>query len=331
MSTPYMRVCADPFNAPAVGIPDEYEGLTVPFKLRTAINATTNAAGAFLVAFTGRLDGSSTDSYSNVATAATATTITAFAGTDHPDLTSFSANFRTYRPVSAGIKVYYTGAESTTAGILTVGHLEGLATTTVDGKEWPLDISDWVDLPGAYTHSCAAMTEPLMAVARCYDRPGFASPSTIINQYFPSLFVSGLNLPASSTVVRIEAVLNLECVPYVGNQVSQHLSSVTAPNTSHMEMTSRRLATTKVGPASTLARNMLSLSSMVSKRKKRPSKKRRKRKLTYPTAAKYSNSTGRLSSMIPVTYRQVPRGVRRPGPSIGSGIRNLRRRLDLDY
>jgi len=306
MSSPYMRVCADPFNAPPVGLPDEYEGLTVPIKLRTATNITTNNAGAYLATFTGRIDGTATDSYANSATlTAGTTTITGFTGTDHGDLTSFSTNFRYCRPISAGIKVYYTGAEATTSGILSVGHLEGLQTTTVSSTEFPLAVEEWIDLPGVYSHSCASMTEPLMAICRNYDRPVFANVATDVKTYFPSLFTAGVNLPASLPVVRVECVLNLECIPFIGNQISSHLTSKVPPSYQAIEMVGRRLSTAKSGLASIVQKPLTigSGSKPRSSKKKKRTKKRSARRMT---------SSARVTMRYPGmnTYKQVSRGTR---------------------
>lgn len=273
----YFDVCRDPWDAPPAGLPDLYESHSVPLKLKASFLINSQADGTFVVAFHPLLSG--TTGFSAVGSS-TAGSITAVAGANHPDITSITAQFNSWRPISVGVKCFYLGAEGTSSGVISCGHNDNFQFTTAGiGNNFPTAISDWSDLPNSSSSAVAALTEPMAVAARAFDRAGFnAVVNTIISLAFPTCWVTGTNLPASIPVCRIEVALNIEAIPFYGNQLTAHLQTQTPPNEAAIASVHRRLGVVRTG---TLSKVM----SMVGGPTKRKTTRRRKpRKRTYKRA-----------------------------------------------
>lgn len=225
----YYSVCHDPWNAPAAGVADEFSNPTVVMKVKTAHNITTNNAGnAALVVMPGNWDAG----YTYLATVTAGTdTITAYVGSSHADYASLAAIYGQFRPVSVGVKVYYTGAESTTAGLITLGAMPigGLPSITAGlNGSLPVSVADWNDLPGTKTIACAAMTEPFCLAAHSFDRPQFKlfSDNNSGVDFFPDVCVGITGGAASSNCLRVEVTFNLELIPLMSTFQSQQMAAI---------------------------------------------------------------------------------------------------------
>jgi len=226
--TGYYNVCHDPWNAPAAGVADEFSNPTVCLKVKTAHTIQTNTAGNAAIAF---MPGDWDTGYTRLATVTAGTdTITGYVGGPHNDYASLSGLYNLYRPVSVGVKVYYTGAESSTAGLITLGALPlaGNPSITPGQGGLPTAVADWNDLPGTKTIACAAMTEPFCLAAHSFDRPAFTilSDNAGCIYWFPTVLVGITGAAASTNCLRIEVTFNLELIPIMSTFASNQLASV---------------------------------------------------------------------------------------------------------
>jgi len=293
----YFNVCKDPWDAPPAGIPDQFESHSVPFKLKASYLVSSQPDGTFAAAFHPTLNSTSTG-FSALATSTTGN-ITAFGQAVHPDAPTVITQFSLFRPVSIGAKVFYLGAEATSAGVISTGHNDYMIANTAQiGTSFPTAIADWSDLPNSSSMAVSTMTEPIAVAARSFDRPAFGILSnTNTTASFPTIWVTGTNLVASTPVVRIEVSFNIEAIPYHGNTLTAHLQSVTQPDEAAMAAAHRRLGVVRTGPLSKL------MKVAAAKRKATGPKRKRKRK--------YKKSG---ASMKTTQLMQPPRGNRRPTP-----------------
>ena len=247
----FVAVLKDPWNAPAAGVADEFSSPTACMKLKSAVSITTNATGnAALAVQLGSLSGF----HFIAATAVTNDVITAWtSGTGHPDYASMVATYNKYRPVSVGVKVFYTGAEQTTAGLITVSVVDGIGTPTTSNM--PTSIAEFADLPNTKTVASASMTEPLCAAAHMFDRPKFMGwTATDWIDFFPTLIIGVTGAQVSASVLRVEVTLNLELLPLMTAFAAHHYTSPVPASEVHM-VTGRRLPTSRVasGEAAVIA------------------------------------------------------------------------------
>lgn len=291
----YAKVIADPFDAAPCGIPDEYEAQTVSIKLKASYTVSTNDNGSFALVISPVIDGGAGSNYSALASCtATTSNISAFTASDHPDAATHTANFYLWRPVSAGMRVFYLGAEATSAGVIGVGHNDALiATTGGIGTQFPTAIADWFDMSGVFSQSVTAMTEPSMVAVRNFDRPVFTGLSaTSQTTNFPAMWVVGTNLPVSlASAVRVECVLNCEMIPYHGNALTSHMQNITPPSAATIISAHRQLGTVRTGTATELAKDVVMTSSLQKNKKKRSATlaRRRARPAYKPYPKKYGN------------------------------------------
>lgn len=238
--SPFTEVCKDPWGAPAHGVTDEFSSPTAALKLKSATSLTTNSSGNAAIGIQGT---SLHSSHFNVATV-TVDAITNWTATvaAHPDYTSLAATYIKYRPVSMGVKVYYTGAEQTTAGLISISAIEGSSLSFV-----PTTVSEMADLPNTTTIASAAMTKPLCGACHMFDRAKFMQwNSSEWVDFFPYFIVAVSGAQASSACVRIEVTINLELLPILTAFAAHHASAVVPSSASDMEQT-RRLTVSRTG------------------------------------------------------------------------------------
>lgn len=272
----YFNVCRDPWDAPPAGIPDMFESHTVPLKIKASYLITSQADGTFVLAFQPLVSNAFTASGTG-----TAGNITAFALAGHPDIASLTSQFSVWRPVSIGAKIFYLGAEGTSSGVITCGHNDYMNLSTANiGTTAPTAIADWNDLPNASAQAVATMTEPMAVAGRSFDRSGFKilTGGTAFLESFPTVWVTGTNLPTGIPVCRIEVSFNIEAIPYYGNTLTAHLQSVTTPNESVIMDTHRRLGVVRAGNLSKV------MTAKSAPRKKGKAKRKRKTKRKYKSA-----------------------------------------------
>lgn len=222
----YYDICKDPWNAEPAGVADEFSMPTVAMRLKSAFTLNSNNVGACGIGFqAGNLD----TGFSVVPTITVGTTtVTAFSTyTKHADYDSLNAIFGYFRPISVGVKVYYIGAESTTAGLITLGSFP-ISANGIGNGLLPADISDWNDLPGTKTIAPAAMTEPFCLATHSYDRPSFRALGSDLasGDFFPVMLVGGTGLAVSTNVLRVEVTLNVELIPLLTTFQSHQRAAV---------------------------------------------------------------------------------------------------------
>lgn len=317
----YGKLVANPFDATPVGLPDDYEGQTVPIRLKASYVVGTNDNGSYAGVFCPSIQGTASYNYVQSAVCATTTSnITAFNTASHPDNATFVANFHAWRPISAAIKVFYLGAEASSQGVIAVGHSDGLNPATANiSTHFPTAIPDWLDLPGSFSQSVTSMTEPSVAIGRNFDRPTFQPIGT--GQHlltFPALWVVGTNLPVSApSIIRIEAVINIEALPLHGNAITAHLQSVTSPDPLGMAMEHRRLAPVKTGVSSSVLRTPSPIKKGApSHRPKRYKSMRRRHGPTATRGVAYLGAKYGFGGFVqPSKYKR--KGAKRGGPYRG--------------
>lgn len=242
----FINVCKDPFGAPPAGIADDFSAPTCPLKLRSAHYIQTNTLGHCAFVISPVIDGGAAWAYANTATATASDTISAWVGADHGDLAALSAAYTSWRPVSLGVKAYYVGPQSTTAGIMTVAPIQGLSAPIT---QLPTSITELADLPGAVNVAAATMTEPLVCIANMFDRVGFALLGSGNHAYtMPSVVIALTGGLASTNVLRVEVSMNCEYLPLYSNIVSSQAATPQGTSSSAMD-TVRRLGAYRIGSA----------------------------------------------------------------------------------
>jgi len=210
----YMEVLANPWEAPPTGIIDEFAGKTCSLRVNATHNLSTGSGENYVA---GMIKCNDIDSAAfadldiNDLTGATEGTATLSAMPGYSDL---AAHYSAYRPVSMGVKAYYTGAEGATSGTVSIVCVNGVDSTS----KMPTDFDDWFNLEGCKTVACASMTGPLCAAVHSFDRPRFGDLNrTDTHLFFPTIFVFGVGLPASTTAIRLEISYCLELIPLFGS------------------------------------------------------------------------------------------------------------------
>jgi len=250
VSAGYVNTCLNPWVETPSGVADEFSMPTSTLKFRSSHTVTpTSTGGHIMVGFqpwAAAVASGVGPSFLNYATGFTGTTsVIATYGNDyHPDVATMTTNFDRLRCVSCGVKVYYTGSEQATSGVLSiipvVSTVMGLATM-------PTDIAAWTNMPGAKTVAAASMTEPLCGAFHAFDRPQFHFATDVTGQArFPSFAVIGLGLEVSKACVRIEVELNLEVLPKLITPINANQFNPQAYNQGALNIT-RRLDSTRVG------------------------------------------------------------------------------------
>lgn len=242
-SKDYAAALANPFDGPVSGVIDEFGGKTVAFRInQTQLLSTTAGVG-----YTGAVIKTTNLSGIPIQTLASDAAGTTFVASAVPleGAADLIAHYDTFRPVSMGVKVYYTGAEATTAGTVSVAVVNGVTTY----NDFPSDFDSWFNLPDSHTVACASMTEPIVAICHSYDRPRFSSwTATTQDLFFPAIGVWGAGLPANVTgVLRMEISWVVEAIPMYGSVLTQHQAAVTPSDPVAMSIVQRRLAVARVG------------------------------------------------------------------------------------
>lgn len=248
-SSTYVSTCLNPWVESPSGVADEFSMPTSCVKFRSTQGSATSTGGHLLTIINpwaiGSVAGVGTQFLSYGASfSTTTTTLLTYGDGTHPDVATINQNFDRVRTVSAGVKVYYTGAEQTTSGTLTVVPIISVLPSMTS---MPTDIGTWTNMPGAKTVAAAAMTEPLCGAFHSYDRPRFHLGNDVNgNAWFPSFAIIGIGLQASSACIRVELEVNLEVVPKLITAINANSFQVAAYNDTAMQ-TTRRLDSARVG------------------------------------------------------------------------------------
>lgn len=281
-SKEYLRCITNPWGEPAA-IADEFSAPTAAVKCRSVHQLTASDNGAALIVF--QPFDLFNVWYQQAAFTTGTNTISNFGQYNHPDVTAINSYYNQYRTVSIGVKVFYTGAEQTTAGIIGIVPLLGVyASTTAT----PTDLTAWTQMPNAKTVAAAAMTEPLCGVAHSFDRPIFHTNTVQAFNCIPSLAVLMIGGQPSTSVLRIEVQVNIEVLPKLTSAFQGLATQPTAHDPSQMNM-ARRLTPARVGLEAEVTK---APASMTRKRKTVRSTSYPSRKRT--TASRYA-PTGLLT------------------------------------
>lgn len=295
-SNGYLSTILNPWIETPSGVADEFSMPTQCIKLRTATALPQSAGGFSALVFNPWAVGVANAWGQNATFATTTSTISGFNTLNHADLTQLETDFTRIRTVSVGVKVYYTGAEQATAGTISI---VPIISTTASITSLPTDATAWLNMPGAKTVACAAMTAPLCGAFHSFDRPKFHELTDLSSQsIFPSFAVLCLGT-STGNVLRIEIETNLEVLPKLITTFNANAYSVVVPNQGAMNI-SRRLDSTRVGSVShvtSLAHASLTKTSM---------RRKRKRSGRGMNASRYSSKRSSKK-----TYRKKKRSTRR--------------------
>lgn len=248
-SNAFIKCVADPFHAAPAHLPDEFQGLSTPMKLRTSTVITPLAGGLAAWAFQPSL----LASYQN-ATAVTAAGVVTWnaAYTPHDDYTALEASYSQYRIISVGVKVSYIGQADQAQGEIVVLPFQASQNVTGAVAPLPANINDWRDNVSATTHSVPSMHKDIAIALHNYDRPPFATSTTgnfVAN--FPQVAIGFLGVPEAvdKAQFRIEYFVNIEAIPRQ-NSIHQHLATRSSTSTAGIAV-SRRLQPMQVSGGGT--------------------------------------------------------------------------------
>jgi len=301
-SSSYLACVTDPWHAPPAQLPDEFQGPTIPLKLKqtTTVAGTATGTNALLIV-------PSVSSFTYPSTVTAGGVVTWGATAPHDDYTDFLANFDEYRFISIGVKVVYIGQADLASGQVvvypflskTVGNSAGII---------PANINDWRDNQSASVHSVSIDQKSPVCAMHSYDRPPFTSigSSTCVT-VFPQLAIGFIGIPTALVPqFAVELTINVEAVPKQGS--IHHGLAQASPDHPHVIDLARKLTPTitAVGEADAKSQQNKKLSG--AKRSPGGSIRRKtagqkwKTSLRYPRSAyavprnKFATSTSRYSS-----------------------------------
>jgi len=239
-----MEILANPWEAPPVGIIDEFAGKTCALRVNQTLTLNTGAGENYIATIikcndidtavtqqlgvndlTGAVSGSAVD-------------------TPIPGYADLATHYSAYRPVSMGVKVYYVGAEGATSGTVSIVCVNGVDVYT----KLPADADDWFNMEGCKTVACASMTGPLCAAVHSYDRPNFdLLTRTDTHLFFPTVVVFSAGLPASTSALRVEISYCLELIPVFGSILVGNTADVVMHDPLGQAAAHRRLPSMRTG------------------------------------------------------------------------------------
>jgi len=248
----YITTLLNPWVENPAGIADEFSMPTQCIKLRSASTGAISTGGHAVSCFHPWAIGSGAgptyfETFCTF-TAAT-TTIASYLNANHPDINKLNADVQRFRVVSVGVKVYYVGAEQSTAGTISIVPLVSTY-PSLTGPTMPVDAAAWLNHPGAKTVACAAMTGPLCGAFHSFDRPRFHEGGDFSSQaVFPSFAVVAIGGEAGKAFLRMELECNIEVLPKLVTTFNANAYSVAVHNAGAQNI-SRRLDSTRVGSLS---------------------------------------------------------------------------------
>jgi len=295
----YFNAVADPFTAEPAGLCDEYAGKTGSLRVNQTFLLGTPAGNGYTGASVQSSALNAAHIYALTMDAAgviTANVPTALAG--YSDL---NTHYTAYRPISMGVKVYYTGAEATTAGTVSVCAIPG----AYNFNGFPTNVNDWFNLDECETVAAASMTGPLVAKVHNFDRPTFEELSSIsTDRFFPVIGILGTGLPINTPgIIRVETSLIMELIPKHGSVLAQNNTETIPSDVSAMEQVSRRLPSIRLGDAAVAATAARAASSAKRVSSKRSAEITRRRS--------FGNKPRGAIKMGPMGRRRVKMGVRK--------------------
>lgn len=275
----YLQTVADPWVMRPGRISDEYQGMTLPMKMRHTLTMTTNTAGASALCIHPNLNGM-------IAIPVVTTNVANWAGASvatHNDLGSATSAFSAYRIVSMGVKVTFTGSESNASGEIVIAHTQGVAIASQTTA-----LADFRELPGATSVSVAYIKGPVWSATHNFDRPPFVSLGADLANVFPATVVLIQGGTSSVTNFRVEVDVNCEFVPLPGS-VFSHLATA-SPIREENIMATRRLAVSRIssGEVADFVKNAYASMKDPTTRKPKATKKApARRKVAYKRAPLY--------------------------------------------
>jgi len=211
-SASYVNCVVDPWHAPPAQLPDEFQGPTIPLKLKQTVAIPGTATGANALLISGVMQ-----SFTRVSTVTAPGVVTWGVGSPADDYTDFLANFDEYRTISMGIKIVYIGQADLASGQVVVFPFLSKSSGDTVGVI-PTSITDWRDNQSASVHSVSLDQKAPVATLHNYDRPSFISIAGSNYASFPQLAIGFLGIPTAVTAqFAVEITINVEAVPKQGS------------------------------------------------------------------------------------------------------------------
>lgn len=203
-SHPFAELVLDPCAAELTGLPDNYVGRTIPFRIKDTFTLTTNSSGEAAGIANPRFnEGFYTGTFTSNAVSAWGTA----AAMDKS--VALAADMKTHRILAGCVKVQYIGADQTAAGRVVMYVAENLATT--DLQVDPRDLMN--DGVNGRTYEVGELPKEVRLAP--FDGPVFQTVANGGNNYFyfPSVFIGLVGAPVSTLCLSIEFTLILEYIP----------------------------------------------------------------------------------------------------------------------
>jgi len=236
----YIACVTDPWHAAPAQLPDEFQGPTIPLKLKqtTTIAGTVSGANALLIR-------ASMGSFTSPAAVTAAGVVTWGAGVPSDDSTDFTANFDEFRFISIGVKIVYIGQADLASGQVIVYPFLSRINGTTAGVI-PANLNDWRDNQSASVHSVSIDQKSPVCALHNYDRPPFRATTASADENFPQLAIGFTGIPvATSAQFAVEITYNLEAVPKQGS--IHHGLAQASPDHPNVINLARKLTPTVTG------------------------------------------------------------------------------------
>lgn len=211
----YAKCVLNPFDMPACGYPDYFNEPTVKIKLSETFTVMTDANGNFSSAVGPALARSyGTNTITGTTTGATTT------WQAHADLATLTASAYWARTVCFGVKIDYVGNVMNAAGTLCVTKEYGGAYSVSSSIN---SMADDGDCRPAVEGRVVPMLPSQPARYEAFD----ATSVTFSAPTFQYLYLTGIGLPASTTVLRITVVRHVEFLPTRSSSLVRDSASAT--------------------------------------------------------------------------------------------------------
>jgi len=301
-SASYLACVTDPWHAAPAQLPDEFQGPTIPLKLKMTSTIAGTATGTNALLVKGQML-----QHLAVATVTAPGVVSWGISPNHDDYADFLANFEEYRTISMGVKIVYIGQADLASGQVVVYPFLARQDGTTAGV-LPVNVNDWRDNQSASVHSVSIDQKSPVAALHNYDRPGFIAINSTSFTSFPQLALGFIGIPTALVPqFAVEITLNLEAVPKQGS--IHHGLAQASPDHPNVINLARKLTPTITGVGEADAKSQQKAKLTPSKRtadgriiRRKTAGQKWKPALRYPRSAyavprnKFATSTSRYGS-----------------------------------
>jgi len=227
-STLVEAVCSqiDPFCGHAVGAKlfDRDGSRTIPNQVRYTLPITTDSSGRAAVQFKTQL----TEFLRSAATFVGSTGEVATWGTplDIPDYANYGSYFSSFRVVNAGVRVVCSASLTASQGIVTLITTPG----SIDDPDYSLSNYAEVDRFALAELDAHWIAKPLSST-----QSSFISTAATYGDSHNVLTVMVQGAAATTSVLFIEVIMNIELTPALGNSIMSRLATPAAPHNTWVE------------------------------------------------------------------------------------------------